>query len=1163
MNLLIKQMKTIVPLFISFVVLLLIITPVSSFQNTQLQMKGWTTGVSYQSVIPIKKTTFVKYDDESLLDDYAYLACVPTSVFSYENQLLSSPLMFYQEDLEYEDEKEKTLNAYSGIEYFMEDWMSFCGGNLDQLIGINIEKQDIDEWEANQYLFINEDNPYDLASKIALNDWSYSNKAVVAVIEEDFENPALSLSKSIQGTLPAEKVQSTQLFKLKQTNSLNPIYQEFNVGSKYKYLKAEAWWDGILIGGSTMIPTGDPDLQLYCKEDGMWMQAAAVSNWNIYAPAGHEYAYTHVYNSGPWRLSITDFPTEGEAPRRNLLGGLIVIQGSVLKALNPKVTYHVDVEMYPGIEMDIPDLPPFGCRDAKFKLTWNNPNVLLGFSLLGPNNEVIFSAINESRNKLQEMHISQLGECLPGQNYSISVFSLDDVNSPISFNIEYQWNQNFSKQEGDALASATEASVLASIHNSPLLYTSSKEVPETTIQTLKKLGVQEIYIIDIGGNLKNQPLSEIKNSVKKTHHFNKLNQIYSLITNNTKSKDIIFSTIDPWTYWYLNELKPGGETEAALFLGPAAYLAAHHGSPVFIVDMHPELSNAVVWHNQFWRSYVAERYEHIPSVADMVLTGRQVYKFLDDLGFDTSDRETIITVAGQYDIGIPWDRVFVGKARTGRIWGTPIDASYWISRTVFYPGLIFINPGVGSSGPISLINGSISTRQGVMGLLKYPRLNTLTIQRESSEADFEFPVLCSFVTHKYRFNERASKYYGTTYQCADGLIPGEANTMEEIDQGVNKKYYNQDGSFFPDMTESEVVPFYLRKGGFDPVFSTKLEAITENLNTGVILWIHASHGLQKNCGMTLFWDPQEGFQGHPFASIVAGALKEDNPWRGYDWLLGSTEEPDTMSMDFKGIIPFTNINTLFFPATGMDWVLARKPIREKINNLLDLIRIIPFRLNDDNLYDGLTGTISFSKYPLSDRNSIEMEELMDNLHSMGFITSICQTSNTYLHLMMIRHGSVFQIQDPWPTSWYGAIWRQSIPRDIILGDTVGEAYVKGMSHVGILYLGDNDGTSQWWWDSAENVVYFGDPELRMYVPSTKYSDANHWDYPKIMPHQADMLLDGHAPFGSTSYPKSSLNDVMWDLIILISIAIAIAILLIVFLFIKWRKTKPKKDKNKI
>ena len=229
-------------------------------------------------------------------------------------------------------------------------------------------------------------------------------------------------------------------------------------------------------------------------------------------------------------------------------------------------------------------------------------------------------------------------------------------------------------------------------------------------------------------------------------------------------------------------------------------------------------------------------------------------------------------------------------------------------------------------------------------------------------------------------------------------------------------------------------------------------------------------------------------------------------------------------------------------ATGLDYVLARKPIREKINQILDFIRIIPFRFRTDNLYDGLTGTISYSKYGLARKNSTQIDNLLDNLYSAGFVTSICQTSNTYLHLSLIRHGSVFQIQDPWPTSWYGAVWRQSIPRDIILGDTVGEAYVKGMSHVGILYLGDNGEPPQWWWDNAENVLYFGDPKLRMYVPSTDYSTKNTWDRPQTMRFDQTLTISGHTPFGSSIYPHQLQQATIFDSILWILLALALIII---------------------
>ena len=548
--------------------------------------------------------------------------------------------------------------------------------------------------------------------------------------------------------------------------------------------------------------------------------------------------------------------------------------------------------------------------------------------------------------------------------------------------------------------------------------------------------------------------------------------------------------------------------------------------------MHPELSSAIVWHNEFWRRFVKERYDHPPSVAEMVLTGKRIYRFLKEYDFDREGSETIITIADQYDIGIPWDRIFPGVANSGRICGSPIDVAYWIARIVFYPALIFENPAL--NGEVTLINGSISERKFI-GVLKKPLGNTLVISRESRKYKYAYPVLCSFVTHKYRFNERASKYYGVKYQCADGLIPGEDGTMDPIDQGICEKYYGKKGSYFPDLTESEVVPFYLRRGGYSPVFSTNFSAVMNNLNMGVILWIHSSHGLEKDGGKTLFWDTN--FADNLFAQIVkpfAAASKESNPWRGYDWYLGSTEEPDTMSMDIKGIIPFTNIKLPLLPPMGRDWVLARKPVKELINRLIPFID--PF--DTENLYDGLIGTLHFSRFQYVDRNSLEIDSVLLNLHSMGFITSICQTSNTYLHLTLIRHGSVFQVQDPWPTSWYGAVWRQSIPRDIILGYTVGEAYTRGISHVGTLYITD---PPQWWWDTGENVLYFGDPDLRIYVPSTEYSDANHWEQKDVQPLRYDSkaYVDGHMLYGATSHPHAYEPLPIMQIAILAIVVIAI------------------------
>lgn len=1132
---------------ITFILILVIFTSTAQSKKT-IYINGFDKGPSFTSVVPLKKITFINFDENSYLDDYAYLAAVPTSVFNEGKKLFSHPLLFYQDEIKEDEIKYRSLDARQGIKYFMEDWMSYCDGILDQITTINVDKKNIEQWNTKKHVSIKSDSPYRIAKTLALQDWSYSKKAVLAIIDDTpSEESNIKIKNTAKGTIPAEDIKKLPAFKVTQTNKLNPVTYDFKVDEKYVYLTADAWWDGILLGG-IMIPTGDPDLQFYYRDKDNWVQAVATSAWNIFSPAGHEVSQSYIYKPGDWRVGLTDFPTEGDAPRRGITG-LLEVQGTILGMLKKGVTYNIDITMYPGVKIEIPDTPPFGCRDATFNLTWDNPNTRLGVTLIGPGGEAIITDVCKEPSTSLNLKIKQLGECLPDEHYSLSVFTLDDLNQPLDFEIQYSFEQKISKNNADSLTSATEGAVLASMINAPLLYTPSKTLSNYTIETLYKLGVEEVYLVNIGDHLSQTVRNKIKNICSIEKEYKELYDLYNDIYTNSNTNDIVFTTLDSWTYWYAGELKPAEKTKAGTYLGPAAYAAAHHGTPVIIVDNHPMLSSAVVWPNEFWKRFSHERYNYKPTVAEMYHVGKRVYDFLKKYGFDKEGEETILTVAGQYEIGIPWDRIFVGVANPGRICGTPVDTSTWISRSIFYPALIFENPAL--KGVVKLIDGSKSERKGLLGLLQKPFLNTLVVKK-GGEEECSYPVLCSFVTHKYRFNERASKYYGTTYQCADGLTPGFDNTMNPIDQGVNQKYTGDPGMFFPDMTESEVIPFYLKRGGFTPVFSTKLEYVAHNLNQGVILWIHSSHGFHKDYGSTLFWDPKIGFQLHSkIVGLFAGAKHEENPWRGYDWELGSTEEPDTMSLDIKGFIPFTNHDSLLIPATGLDWVLARKPVREFLNKIIPFFD--PFTV--DNLYDGLTGTIQFSKGPLAPKNATEIEELLGNLHSAGFITSICQTSNTYLHLMLVRHGLVFQVQDPWPTSWYGAIWRQSIPRDIILGKTVGQAYSKGISHVGPLYLGGGkDGGPQWWWDDAENVIYFGDPDIRMYIPNTEYSNKNYWEKKDTTPLQYDseLSIEGHMPFGATCYPNEKQPKTFIEeyFIVLLAVIAIIILLIIMFVLIK-------------
>jgi len=546
-------------------------------------------------------------------------------------------------------------------------------------------------------------------------------------------------------------------------------------------------------------------------------------------------------------------------------GGLF--KGTAIKELvrTVKNVGNVDILLYPGTVVDIASTP-FGCSDIDFTLSWSVPNMHLGFTVLDPVGTEICSSLTKEEIKSGEVntegkneisvHVGMLGECREGENYSICVFSLDDVSISTEFTIEYNWQQNFTREESECFVSATNGAVLASALNAPLLYMSPSEITDATKDVLYKLGVENIYLVNIGNRLSDDMQQELDAIALVTAEYQEPKAIYDAIRDTTGGDDIIFTTIDSWTYWYVAEMKPAGEYPAALFVGPATYIAAQHGSPVLIVDQHPRLSQAIAYHTDFWNKHANQRVFFEPAAGSMVLSGMQVYDFLEEYDFGKIEeggsaeqiKETIITVAGQYDIGTPWDRVFTGAAYPGRFFGSPVDTAYWISRNVFYPQLIFQNPA--ATETVKRINGSESTIQRIGGRLKEPKGINLVITKPSREEEFQYPVLMTFNTFGYKFNEQASEHWDFKYTRADGIVPYVTDSLDPIDDGAAGK----PGAYYPDMSESEVVPFYAKKAGYGNVFSTSFDAVVENLNRGVIIWSESCHGYNKNGGIESLYD---------------------------------------------------------------------------------------------------------------------------------------------------------------------------------------------------------------------------------------------------------------------------------------------------------------------
>jgi hypothetical protein len=1138
-------------------------------------IKGFEKGPSYTNVVPLEKVTFVKFDEETLIDDYAYLASVPTAVFKDQekDRLFSHPLLFYQDKLDYDDDKYRILDTYPGIEYFMEDYMSYCNGKLDEMTLINLAEDKVSQWDTDKITKIYSDNPYELAGHLVLNDWSYSKDAVIAVIDKEFDAPNVKYENIVEGFIPSGYNTKSFTFQMdKPEIGVAGNYEDFEINEPYKYVIANMYWDNIAI---------DLDLQLYDNQLGM---ADADSNWNIFYGAG-ETAASYVYNYGKWEVGVTYMPTqsyndegimEQKFENNDEDTGLLSELG-----IGGSDKQDVEIILYPGVEVEIEDSSPYGCRNVQFTLEWNNPNVALGFLVLDPTgaetasmpsaNDIISGVEKGITERI--IKLEKIGETAPGDKYKICVFSLDNIKNNLDFKVKYSWEQNFTRERGDMLASATEGAVFASILNAPLLYTNKDNLPEITSKVLYKLGVENINIVDLGNYLSQEVYNELK-QIGEILKFNDYKEIYDIITDKTNSNDIIFSTVDPWTYYYSLEAVPVDEYPGALFIGPAAYIAAHHGAPVIIVDNHPELSQAVVWHTEFWRKTANDMFRpDLPSVACMVLTGRNVIKFLESIGFDLpKDKEnlaTMITIADQFDIGTTWDRTFTGRLIPGRFCSSPVDIAYWSSRNFFYPALIFENPALESTG-IKLVNGSKSKVVPYLGKLMQPFGTDLVIYRQPQEVEYKYPVLHTYNTFVIDFNKIASKHWGGYYTTANGIIPYITPSPYSIDNGATDKV----GAFYADIDETYAVPFYSEKAGYSNCYSTNFDAAIDNLNKGVIMWMEACHGGNGNYGNLGFWDTESPY------------IYEENPWRAYERPLisfGTIKEFTKYAPELFHEMGLPSFNLLFRLASilstpinllTVDWGSADDPdvvvmnpqvpipifsdafrvdFHIKESKGLSLIPIIgrQFRVYGDDgvVIDPLLG----GENVLSGRNGIMFDENLSNLHSCGLNAVSCLIAHTYLHTTFIRHGTPYQILDPWATSWYSSLWLHGIPRALALGKTIGQAYEEGMAEVGIQYLVD-----QWWWDLNENVIFYGDPDLRVWTPGTEYSSNNYWVKEDTRPilYDVDLMINGHMPFGATSYPNArEKQDLLFGMPIWFLALLIFLILFIIVIAVILRKKK--------
>lgn len=970
------------------------------------------SGLSWKPVVPLNKVTMVGNDNTSYMDEYGYLASVPSSVFHVSGQdvLYSNPVLIYQPNKGL-PASQYALEGEQSVHYFMDDWANVTGGpDAMELICMNGAEKSAVLTSWGQHLKATKDygcgSPDSLANDISFYNWEEAPVAVVSVIQPNLPAVKVPTSGKANGSLDATMYLMGMTFAGSVDVGIGPlVYHNFTVPQSQVYISSLMTWSG---NGK------DPDLQLYDWQLG---EAGASEVWNP-ASGAYEYISGYLYHSGKWGFAITYMPTENATDS--------------IMAVNP-VDYTLDATTYPGKDYRIPDRVPFGARNLTVTLTGDDPAKKIGLVLRD-------EAGSKFARSFADSNIQTIKLDRPGVGYyNYTVMKLENFTTEATFNVTWTWEQQRNPDVGPSFASASHGAVIGSTLGAPMFYATPSGVTKATTDTMRKLGVHKVVLVDFNNRSKGKVLSGLEAHFNVTDRLYDMNASFGFVKNITNSHDIVFTTTDDWNYWYVDVPAAGAE-HFTNHIGPATFAGAQHGTAPIITEMYPETGQAASYFRNYWIENYGSREPAV--VGNMVLEGKSVYGLLGKLGLDGPGNETIVTVADQFDIGLGFDRVFVGAAMPGRIMGSPVDAAAWVARSTFYPYLIFANPAMDPQG-LLLINGSNSTRVG----------GNLQIT-PGGEERFTYPILQSWVCYLNRFNERASKYWGLNYSTADGFTPYWSPSPDAIDNGVNAAH-GRPGQYYGDMSGSEVVPYYAAKGGYDSVYSTEFTSTMTDLNRGSLLWVELMHGGNGGYGLTGFWGDSQ---------------TEDNPWRSYE-TGGSTADPDTIRMN---------------KVNGLDNVAS----------------------TSENDRDGVVIAI-LEQGHTSYKDGRVWNQSMDNTHSTGFIAGSCLIAATYLHLALIRHGTVFQVIDPWLTSWYVDLAMESMMKYIAMNMSVGEAYSRSIQHVGIEYLND-----QWWWDIYENIVYFGDPGLHMYVP------AYAWDRPASQNYSKGLVIGGeHSPYGAPHHIK--------------------------------------------
>ncbi|MHA3963363.1 MAG: hypothetical protein AM325_007460 [Candidatus Thorarchaeota archaeon SMTZ1-45] len=594
--------------------------------------------------VPLARVAFVSPNPASYVDEFAYMAAVPTSVFYFNDTQYISPLIYSE--------------GSPSESWLLEDWSDYLSldGGVTQAIAIgdfseNYLSQLQQDVGVKIYPRITGSSAAEIASLLAANAWSSSSTAVIGLLKENYDTP----STITGGATHVLQNQASEILEFGGTVTYGaPSSINFTPPSWAVWLEGRFNWTGSeLLTHELIDPYGE------IVDYSVWNQIYFSRQVGyVVAPVPLNFWLPKVAD-GTWTMNIT----------RDIAG---------------TTTMDNEVVCHPGYARTVS--VPVNAKWMNVSLQWDNVATDLNLALIDPTGRLAMWAPAGSILSNPGREIIRLPYPMPGDWTIIAAWM--NANEEQN-NINLSWTISSLPTDLEFyMESAANAAVLASLLNAPLLYVYEDQIPTETDWALTRLNVSNLYLVD-PSNLQDGSLAALLSSYGALNNLISYPLVTSAIASLSGSRDVVVTV-------------PVGNGNE--FFAPAAFSAAVHGSPVFSLCgtnnelttraqetwapylIGPEINNIYVINKYENRAENGWYDERIPNKYSMMESEASFEAFLTSRGaYNSTFSQPIVVISPASLLPLSFDRSLQSHFNPGRIPATKsTTASILINRGLLH-----------------------------------------------------------------------------------------------------------------------------------------------------------------------------------------------------------------------------------------------------------------------------------------------------------------------------------------------------------------------------------------------------------------------------------------------------------------------------------------------